>query len=358
MREILKTPITDRSAWCAEDVEQDLSWLYILKQAEQDEVRAAVARVKERRAKLFEFGPEDFPLPRLAARLVQIRKDVEGDRGFAVLRGLPMEELDRAAAKLMYWGLAMHFGTPITQNARGELIAEVADLGFDRTAANVRGYTTKARAMPHCDSCDVASLLCYHPAMEGGESAVASSMAIYNDILANHPEYLETLCQGFHYDLRGEGVTGDLNEVTFNRIPVFSYYAEKLSCRYNGTSILRGAIKTGEELTGLQTEALDYVRQLALRPENCFRFTMRRGDWQLVNNHLVLHARTAFVDDPDDERRRRLFRVWFNVPNGRPLAPEFADRCNTGPRGGVHVREAAGYWSGSPDALKGKAMPV
>ena len=48
MREILKTPITDRSAWCAADVEEDLSWLYILTEAEQDEVRAAVARVKER----------------------------------------------------------------------------------------------------------------------------------------------------------------------------------------------------------------------------------------------------------------------------------------------------------------------
>ena len=114
LRELLKTPITDRSAWCAADVEDDHSWLNVLGEAERDEVRAAVAGVNQRGAKLFEFGAPDFPIPRLAARFDQIRADLENDRGFAVLRGLPMEELDRGAVKLMYWGLAMHFGTPIT----------------------------------------------------------------------------------------------------------------------------------------------------------------------------------------------------------------------------------------------------
>jgi hypothetical protein len=38
------------------------------------------------------------------------------------------------------------------------------------------------------------------------------------------------------------------------------------------------------------------------------------------------------------EERRLLLRLWLNIPNGRPLAPEFADRLNTGGRGGVTKR--------------------
>ena len=45
-----------------------------------------------------------------------------------------------------------------------------------------------------------------------GESMIASAMAIYNEILASYPEYLDALYTGFHYDVRGEGVTGSSNE--------------------------------------------------------------------------------------------------------------------------------------------------
>ena len=67
----------------------------------------------------------------------------------------------------------------------------------------------------------------------------------------------------------------------------------------------------------------------------------RQGDIQLLSNHSVLHSRAAFEDYPEPERKRDLLRLWLNVREGRPLVPEFAERLNTGPRGGVHVREAA-----------------
>ena len=71
-----------------------------------------------------------------------------------------------------------------------------------------------------------------------------------------------------------------------------------------------------------------------------FRHDMRfeRGDIQLLNNHSVLHGRTEFEDWPDAGRKRRLLRQWLNLREGRPLAPAFAERLNTGPRGGVAVK--------------------
>jgi len=38
-----------------------------------------------------------------------------------------------------------------------------------------------------------------------------------------------------------------------------------------------------------------------------------RGDIQLLSNHLVLHARTAYADDPDPSRRRHLLRLWLSL---------------------------------------------
>ncbi|MBT5263592.1 MAG: TauD/TfdA family dioxygenase, partial [Rhodospirillaceae bacterium] len=72
-----------------------------------------------------------------------------------------------------------------------------------------------------------------------------------------------------------------------------------------------------------------------------FDLTFEPGDIQVLSNHMVLHSRTAFEDWPEEDRKRNLMRLWLNLRESRELAPEFADRLNTGPRGGVMVREQA-----------------
>jgi len=205
----------------------------------------------------------------------------------------------------------------------------------------VRGYTTNARLRPHCDAADVVGLLCRQPAMRGGESQIASSAAIFNHLAVEHPGFIAPLMQGFHYDLRGEGVTDDPDETTFQRVPVFSWYAGRLSCRYNGKSIEDGMRKAGIPLDGVALEAVRAVGELAAQPPFRFDMIFEQGDIQLLSNHTVLHARGGFEDWPEPERQRDLWRVWLNLRDGRPLQPAFADRLNTGPRGGVFVRTAA-----------------
>ena len=147
--------------------------------------------------------------------------------------------------------------------------------------------------------------------------------------------------QGFHFDLRGEGVTEDPDETTFHRVPVYSWYAGRLSCRYNGKTIEDGMRKAGMPLEGVALEAVRAVGELAAQPPFRFDMTFERGDIQLLSNHTVLHARAGFEDWPEPERRRDLWRVWVNLRDGRPLQAAFADRLNTGPRGGVQVRATA-----------------
>ncbi|HAT34718.1 MAG TPA: hypothetical protein DCS82_03305, partial [Rhodospirillaceae bacterium] len=328
MGKVLNRPITDASAWKGPEMAKRDDWIEPLNSAEIDEIHGAVEHAKKADVQLYNFSKDSFPLPTLGPRIANIiDQEVENGRGFSVLRGVPVKEYehDYDTLKVLYWGLAQHIGTPISQNARGDLICEVTDKGLDNTKANARGYISNSATSWHCDSCDVVALFCVHPARKGGESQLASSITIFNTILEEKPEFLPPLFGGFHYDLWGEGSTADLYELTHNRIPVFSYHEGRMSCRYNAKSILRAAIKTGDPLSDLEEAALEYVRDLAARDDIRFDMDFSQGDIQLNNNHMVLHNRTAFEDWDDDHKHRRLYRLWMNIPNGRPLAPEFAD---------------------------------
>jgi len=59
-----------------------------------------------------------------------------------------------------------------------------------------------------------------------------------------------------------------------------------------------------------------------------------------LHNHQILHARTAYEDYPEPERRRHLLRLWLSPPNGRPWPAVFAERYGSvevGQRGGIRV---------------------
>ncbi len=341
MGEILKKPVSGPSAWKSAELAADDSWIYPLGPSDIQELDAAVEAVLEKGKKLYEFGLEDFPLKGLAATIEAIIDQLENGRGCALIRGLDVSRYDGETLKILYWGLGAHLGEPVSQNDRGHLISRVTDSGRDYQSKNIRGYTTNSRIAPHCDPADTVGLLCAHPAKKGGASEIASAMTIYNEILADHPEYLEPLTAGFHFDLRGEGVTDDPDEVTFNRVPVFSYFGGRLSCRFNTRTIQDGQKKFGEPLDGLALEAVEAVAELAMRDDIRFDLAFREGDIQFLNNHMILHARAGFEDHPEPERRRDLLRLWVNLRDGRKLAPEFADRLNTGPRGGIHIKPQA-----------------
>ena len=339
-REILRETFTDPTAWKATDYQDNEQWIRQFTEAELREINDATLNLKARGIEPERFTREDFPLSTLSAVLDDVHDELENGRGFILLRGLNVEDYDLETLKILYWGLGTHLGEIISQNAYGDLLGYVTDFeGFAKGGyydKGVRGHRTRAHLLPHCDSSDTVGLLCVQPAKEGGRSMICSSMAIYNEILANHPEYLEPLYEGFYFDLIGKGKTKD--EISEHKIPVFSYYQGWLSCRFNKRQIELGMEKAGTPLNDLQQAAVDYVRELSIRDDLLLHMDFRPGDIQLLNNHCTLHSRGEYKDWPDDQRKRLLLRLWLNVPNGRPLAPEFANRLNTGSRRGVTKR--------------------
>ena len=260
----------------------------------------------------------------------------------AEITGLLGGYVDRYALadiKAMYWGLGTHMGNPVFQNKKSDLVSHVADQGDDYADRNIRLYSTAAAANPHNDPSDVVGLLCVRTAPVGGTSMIASAMSIYNRILEQHPEYLEVLARGFPHDLRGEGAKRAADEIT-PPIPVYSYYAGKLSCCLNSKSSTTAREQQGEPLTRFERDAIQCVENYVEDPELCLTMDFRPGDIQFLNNYVILHTRTAFQDGREPDQRRLLLRLWLNLCEGRPLAPGMGDRFNNGSRGGVPAMSA------------------
>ena len=334
---------SETSTWLAADIQDGGQWEHTLTAEEIAELKLATQQALDKGLEVTRFGSESFALPTLGPRIERIVDQVEHGLGFAVIHGVPVDDYDDTALKTLYWGLGTYTGEVISQNSKGQLLAEVSDRGNAYGDRNTRGFSTNAELFPHVDTSDITALLCVRTAKHGGDSRVVSSTAAYNVILAEHPEFLPILFRGFKNDLRGEGPTGKIDELTHERVPVFSQFAGRTSCSFNYRMIENAAQKSGVPLTEQERAALDFLREVTLRDDMGVRFSMRKGDIQMVSNHSVFHSRTSFEDHDDPEQRRCLYRLWVNVHNGRELAPEFADRYNTGPRGGVAMGDGARY---------------
>lgn len=338
-----RNPIVEPSAWLPKELEADPSWRHQLTASEIDELLSATQAAQQRGLNVGEFGRDDFPLPTVGPIIERLVDNVENGRGVALLSGIPVDQLDRETLGVLYWGFGGYAGELISQNSKGQLLAEVTDKGNAYADRNTRGFATNAELLPHVDTSDMTTLLCVRQAKSGGRSRVVSSTSVYNTILAEAPEHLDVLYRGFYNDLRGEGPTGDIKELTHSRIPIYSYFDGRVSCSFNGRMIENAITKLEEPMTPKERAAFDFMREVTLREDLCYWFKMTPGDIQMVSNHSLFHSRTDFVDFEEIDRRRCLYRFWVNIRNGRVLADDFADRYNTGPRGGVAVGDGARY---------------
>lgn len=341
MREALKELVIEPSAWKSTQFQNDESFVEPLTPQEIDEVGQAVRKISDKGLEAFSFEKNDFEAPAFIKRLEKAAQEVEHGRGFVILRGLPADQYSRDEIYVVTWAVGKILGEPLSQNARGDLIGEVTDVGSDyENDMNARGYLSRAELPWHCDYADCTGLLCVNPAKSGGGVLLASSMTVYNTILQEHPEYIDILNRGFPWDLRGEGVTGTLEEVTNHDIPVYSYYKDRLSCSFNGRRIKSARPKIGTDLSDVELAAIESMYEIASREENQLYLNIQAGDIQLLNNHMVFHARSKYQDYKDPKKKRLQLRLWLSLANGRELAPEFIDRYNTGPKMGVTASEA------------------
>jgi alpha-ketoglutarate-dependent taurine dioxygenase len=292
-------------------------------------------------------------LPTLGPALEALRHQLLFGRGFALLRGLPVDDgVARAAAR--FWAVGLALGTPVVQNGRGHLLGHVCDLGKDAEDPSTRLYQTNQRQGFHTDSADLVALLCLRQAQAGGDSALVSAAAAYNEVLRLDPALAAALFRPVPTDHRNEEPPGS---PPWFEIPVLSMYQGALSVIYQRRYIDSTArFAAAPKLDATQRAALDLFDRVLEDPALQLRMRLVPGDLQLVHNHQLLHDRTAFHDAAqaagpagpagparDDASRRHLLRLWLCPPIGRSLPPAFAQRYGSlevGRRGGVVAKAA------------------
>lgn len=316
--------VSGPSVWTGADFAQDRSWVHELSGAQSAALVDAARRWEGRDFRSLEPAEARMALGPLVPVVAAARGEL-ANRGFVLLRGVPVTDMTPEQIRLAYWALGLLFGRGLTQNASADFLCPVTDTGVDfgysgsASQQNVRGYQSRADLNYHCDPTDVVALLCVRKALAGGRSTIVSTPAIYNEIVRAHPEHLPVLRRGFVYDRKAEQWPAEA-PVT-ERIPVFAPRAGRVSCRYARSYILGGAQKTAP-LTPAEQAALDCFDAIARREDMPLHMAFEPGDVQLLNNYTVVHGRTSYEDHAEPARRRFLWRLWLDLGNAAPWSEE------------------------------------
>lgn len=337
-------PVDGPCLWRGDDFNSPDEYIMQMSSEMIDEIDIALQGIMRRGLKAVEFKKEDFPLPSCMAEFEKIHDELEAGRGFALIRGLPIDKYDEEEAGIIFWGLGQHLGIAVSQNSKGQLLGHVRNLDLDINNTNVRGYQTTIELAYHNDQSDVIGLLCRKTARKGGESSLVSVAAVHNEMARTCPELLEELFKPFYIDRRGELGREDEGSDPYYAMPILSYHNGLITMRY-----IRGYIMSAQRfadvprLTEKQIAAMDTFDTIARSEGMALDFFMQPGDIQMANNFSVLHSRKSFEDHEDLEGRRHMLRIWLCVPNSRELPPCFERRfgtCNAGAvRGGIPPRE-------------------
>jgi hypothetical protein len=205
-------------------------------------------------------------------------------------------------------GVGSYAGRIVSQGAQHVPVVHVRDQGADPRAPATRSYQHSGALGYHADPTDVVALLCVRPAKSGGLSTIVRSAAVHDELLRARPDLVRVLYEPWWRDMRiGDGPG------SFCQSPVYARDDRgRLSVSY-GPDYIRSAQRGAHvpPLRPAQLEAMAVLDELNSDPRFSVTMDLRPGDMQFLNNHMILHGRTAYEDHAEPERRRDLIRLWL-----------------------------------------------
>ncbi len=310
MSSIRREPLDTPATWHAADLADPSEWRHDLSVGEVRELEAALAVAKATGKPLADLEREDFPLPVLAATVAHWLEMLQRGRAFLNVRGIPTEKLGDNDSALLYWGLGLHLGAAVSQNAAGDLLGHVRDTGADPKDTSVRLYKTRVDLTFHSDGSDLVGLLCLRQGRSGGENRLVSTAALYNEILRRRPDRIPLLYEPVHWDRNDEQAEGEAP--TFE-LPICRYADGRLTFFYIGWYIRDAQRHPVPRLRPEQHELLDLIDAIAEDPAFHVCMRLEPGELNLLKNNAVLHSRTAYQDFDEPERKRHLIRLWLTA---------------------------------------------
>jgi hypothetical protein len=334
MSEVRRTPIGPPQAWTGESLGGKQA---LLIEAGPDALAGMDLLARRLSGRDFaSITRADADEPAVNALMAKVRAEVMDGRGVALIRGPEPARYDPEDYKRLYFALGAHLGEGVIQSQFGDWVARV------ERNPNLpwRGTTTDMELRPHTDFHELMSLASVSKSESGGVSGFVSFAAVHDEILRTRPELLEPLYEGWRH------VTPLDRTPSRGKVPFFCCVDGKVSGFHNRVFMQKpqdGAPPLPPELT----EAIGYLDQVAQRPGMAAVFMMEPGEIAFWHNFQVMHARTSFQDTP--EHTRLLYRLWLNVPNGRPLHPEIAERARVMDADHLRAGDAPISWGGKAD---------
>jgi hypothetical protein len=266
----------------------------------------------------------EVPLPRLAPALRQAAVRLDSGRGFALLRGLPLDRLGEAAAEAALLALGAHLGRVVPQPGRGGSLEAVSRLTSPAGGA--------ARWRFHADAADIVALLVLHQPPEVDPVMLVAAAAVQNEMLRRNRAALEVLHRRLPH-----AVPGAPPRVA--EFPVFSTASGAFVGRY-----ARDAIEAAQRLpetprlSAEQVEALDLLDAICGEAGLALKLEVRPGDVLLFNPLQVWKRRAENVEGAEGEAVRVALRMMLVTPSSRALPEGLAtlgDGAATEPGGGM-----------------------
>ncbi len=139
---------------------------------------------------------ENFPLPKLHPTLRVISREIHNERGFKVIRGVPVRKYSREDNFIIYAGISSHVAPirgrqDLQYNGQSAdvVLAHIKDLtaSVDPSKIGAPAYTAEKQVF-HTDAGDVIALFALGESAEGGQSYLSSSWRVYNELAATRPD--------------------------------------------------------------------------------------------------------------------------------------------------------------------------
>lgn len=265
---------------------------------------------------IFAADPQllDDPEANLTAWLQPVLHELKQGWGVAWVRGLgalPEQNLRR-----LFLAIGQEIGS--IDNTYGQLY-DVTDTGACHLQSAIPISQTRAATTMHTDSSQRSThprwvgLACVRPAQQGGNSGLASAIAVHDHLAQHHAEALRRLHRCFHRDLVTPGALRERQQRLANRFPIFHQAQDGPTLRYMRHWIETGHQQLGKDLKPEDVEALNLLDNTLNDRQFRHDLKLEPGDLLFCDNHKLAHDRQAYSDDPTAPRL--MVRLWINDPN-------------------------------------------
>ncbi|OAA65585.1 TfdA family oxidoreductase [Niveomyces insectorum RCEF 264] len=315
--------LTGGLVWEGKDFADERDWTVLFTPDQLQEIDNALDHFKHLDKPISRVSQDTFPLPSVGPLLREQAKELHSGRGFFVLRGLQPDRYSKEENIIVYTGVSSYIGSirgrqdsrVVDGVKQSSMMNHIKDLSQTHVAKNIGApaYTTDHQVF-HCDTGDIVSLYCLSPAASGGESKLASSWRVYNELAKTRPDLIKVLAEDWVIDGFGNPDRPySVRPLLFHQ-PANGNTPERVIIQYarRGFTGYLDAPRSSHipPITEPQAEALDALHFLAEK----YRVTLdfKKGDVQYINNLSIFHARDGFVDEPGKERH--LLRLWLRDP--------------------------------------------